>query len=118
MRVVYTSVAGNLGARCPRTSQLEGALRWRVKVRGGSLEQPAWPGPDAKAEAIAAGRVGGYKNNYCDNCARRRRQANSSGDIAAGRLPRYAHAANRPLDEPSDPGEQQKQSRWGSYCQC
>ena len=42
-----------------------------------------------------AGRVGGYKTPLeYDNRARsrRRRQANSSGDIAAGRLPRYAYA--------------------------
>ena len=68
----------------------------------------------SRAEAIAAGRVGGYKTN-CDNRdrSRRRRQPNSAA-AAIERLGsyHYAHAgprlqgqANCPLDEPPDPGE-------------
>ena len=44
-------------------------------------------------------------------------QANSSGDIAAERLARYAYVGHGklPLDEPPDPGEQQRRSRRGGY---
>ena len=51
-------------------------------------------GSRREAEAIVAGRVGGYKTPLeYDNHARsrRQRQVNSSSDIAAGRLPRYAY---------------------------
>ena len=71
-----------------------------------------------------AGRVGGYRTPLDRT---RQVQAPASGKqqrryiyIAAGRLPRYAYAgqANCLLDEPPDPGEQQRRSRRGGYHQC
>ena len=44
-----------------------------------------------------------------------RRQANSSGDIAATAMPMQGQA-NCPLNELPDPGEQQRRSRRNCYC--
>ena len=55
-----------------------------------------------------------------DNCARSRCQANSSisGWAATAICACMQGQVNCLLDEPTDPGKQQRQSRWSSYRQC
>ena len=90
----------------------------QIRGRATSPRSLKLPGPGASRGDRGWADTELRLNNY-DNRARSRRQANSSDDNSwAATTLLMQDQANCLLDEPPDPGKQQRCSRQGGYRQC